>query len=54
MVVIYPDALSGSATDEVILVFPGLSLGSAPIRVIPERVGNRALVFTTPGESMQV
>ena len=49
MVVIYPQPLSGSVNDELALVFPGPDWGSAPVRVIPDRVGDRTLVFNTPG-----
>ena len=50
MVVIFPQPLSRSVNDELTLVFPGPDWGSAPVRVIPDRVGDRTLVFNTPGQ----
>lgn len=50
VVAIYPEALSGSVDDEITLIFPGPEWGSAPVRVIPQRVGDSTLVFDTPGQ----
>ena len=51
MVAIYPEALSDSPEDNVMLMFPGDQAGSSPKRVVTERVGDRTLLFQTPGHT---
>ena len=50
IVAIYNEPL-GKETDGITLMFPGDLLTSSPQRVVPKRIGNRTLVFETPGKS---
>ena len=51
IVVVYNEPL-GSEVDGVALMFPGDMPTSSPKRVVPQRIGDRTLVFKTPGNML--
>ena len=51
IVVVYNEPL-GNEVDGVTLMFPGDKPTSSPKRVVPRRIGDRTLVFDTPGDML--
>ena len=51
IVVVYNEPL-GDEVDGVSLMFPGDKPTSYPQRVVPRRIGDRTLVFNTPGDML--